>query len=260
MNLFDSHAHLDMAKGEADARAVLDRAWRAGLVGVVAIAGATRVGEFDETLSLAEEEPRIHVAVGVHPHAAAAASDAVLDCVRRKLDRAKVVALGEIGLDYHYDYSTPAEQRRAFIRQLRLARDASRPVIIHTRNADDDTLSILRDEGAGDLGGVIHCFSSGQGLADGALALGFHLSFSGIVTFPKADEIRAVAASAPADRIMAETDSPFLAPIPHRGEVNEPRRVLHVVEKLAMLRSIPFEEAAALTAANARRCFRIETD
>jgi TatD DNase family protein len=259
VKLFDSHAHLDMAASEADARAQLDRAWAAGLEGIVAIGGATRVGDFDATLSLAIEDPRIYAAVGVPPHAASAASDAILDGVRRALDQGGVVALGETGLDYHYNRSTPAEQRRAFIRQLRIARDAALPVIVHTRNADSDTLAILRDEGAEDLGGVIHCFSSGKELAEGALALGFHLSFSGIVTFPNADETRGVAAAAPRDRILAETDAPFLSPVPFRGQSNEPSRVLHMVEKLAELRGVPLEEMAATTVENARRCFRIET-
>jgi TatD DNase family protein len=259
MNLFDSHAHLDMARGgEPDARAQLDRAWRAGLTGIVAIAGATRVGEYGETLALATEDPRIFAAAGVHPHAASAATDAVLTGLRRTLDHGRVVALGEIGLDYHYNHSPPAEQRRAFARQLRLAHDARLPIVVHTREADADTLAILRDEGADQLGGVIHCFSSGRALADGALGLGLHLSFSGIVTFPNADAVREVAAWAPADRLLAETDSPFLSPLPFRGQANEPRRVLHVVEKLAELRGVPAEEMGSLAAANARRCFRLD--
>jgi TatD DNase family protein len=259
MNLFDSHAHLDMAAGgEADARAQLDRAWRAGLTGIVAIAGATHVGEYAPTLALATEDPRIFAAVGVHPHAAAAANDRALDDLRRALDHQRVVALGEIGLDYHYNRSTPAEQRRAFARQLRLAHDAAKPIVIHTREADTDTLAILRDEGAEALGGVIHCFSSGAELAQGALALGLYLSFSGIVTFPNSDEVRAVATSAPIDRILAETDAPFLSPVPFRGRVNEPRRVLHVVEKLAELRGAASEEIGDATAANTRRCLRID--
>ena len=260
MNLFDSHAHLDMAAGgEADARAQLEKAWSAGLTGIIAIAGATRVGEYAPTLDLASEEPRIFAAVGVHPHAASAASDRVLDGVKRALDHRRVVALGEIGLDYHYNHSAPAEQRRAFARQIRLAHDARAPIVIHTREADEDTLAILRDEGAGDLGGVVHCFSSGDELAAGALALGLYLSFSGIVTFPNAEAVRAVAASTPLDRLLAETDAPFLSPAPFRGRVNEPGRVLHVVEKLAELRGITADEAADATAANTRRCFRLDT-
>ena len=258
MNLFDSHAHLDMADGEADARAQIDRATRAGLTGIVAIAGATRVGEYAPTLALASEDPRIFAAVGVHPHAASEASDRVLDGVRRALDHGRVVALGEIGLDYHYNRSAPPEQRRAFVRQIRIARDARMPIVIHTREADGDTLAILSDEGAGEIGGVVHCFSSGEELARGALSIGFYLSFSGIVTFPNADPVRAVAVSTPADRIMAETDAPFLSPVPFRGRANEPARVLHVVEKLAQLRGVDAEEMAETTAVNARRCFRLD--
>ena len=261
MNLFDSHAHLDMAAGgEADARAQLERAWRAGLKGIIAIAGASSVGGYAPTLDLASEEPRIFAAVGVHPHAASAASDRVLDGVKRALDHGRVVALGEIGLDYHYNHSAPAEQRRAFARQLRLAHDALVPIVIHTREADGDTLAILRDEGAGELGGVVHCFSSGGVLAAGALALGLYLSFSGIVTFPGADAVRAVATSTPLDRILAETDAPFLSPVPFRGRANEPGRVLHVVEKLAELCGISAEEMADTTAANTRRCFRLDAE
>ena len=258
MSLFDSHAHLDMAAGGAeDARAQLDRAWRAGLTGIVAIAGATQVGEYTATLSLASADHRIWVAAGVHPHTASAASESVLSGVRRALDHPRVVALGEIGLDYHYNRSAPAEQRRAFARQIRLAHDARVPIVIHTREADEDTLAVLRDEGAGELGGVVHCFSSGDALARGALGLGLYLSFSGIVTFPNADAVRAVAAAAPLDRILAETDAPFLSPVPFRGRVNEPCRVVHVVERLAEIRGVDPAAMADATAANARRCFRL---
>jgi TatD DNase family protein len=165
-----------------------------------------------------------------------------------------VVALGETGLDYHYNHSPPADQRRAFAAQIKLAHDAGLPLVIHTREADADTLAIMRDEGAGELGGVIHCFSGGPDLAEGALDQGFRLSFSGIVTFPAATEVQQVAAAAPADRILAETDAPFLSPVPHRGKRNEPARVLHVVEKIAELRGLDPEEAGQLTVENTCRC------
>jgi TatD DNase family protein len=258
MRLIDSHAHLDLARGgEPEIRAVLERAWAGGLVAVVAVAGATRPGEFEDTLRLAERDPRIRVCAGIHPHAASRATPDALERLRFALDREPVVGLGEIGLDYHYDRSPPSDQRRAFANQLRLARDAARPVAIHTREADADTLAILRDEGAAELGGVIHCFSGGWALATGALDLGFFLSFSGIVTFPNAGEVREVAAGAPADRILAETDAPFLSPVPHRGKVNEPARVVHVVEELSRLRGEDFAATAELTVENTRRCFRL---
>ena len=255
MILIDSHAHLDMTRGgEAEARAALTRAREAGLVGIVAIAGATRVGEYADTLRLAEREPDVWVAAGIHPHTGSQATPTALDALRFALDHPRVMALGETGLDYHYNHSPPAEQRRAFAAQIRLAHDAGLPLVIHTREADDDTLAIMRDEGAGELGGVIHCFSGGPDLAAGALDQGFHLSFSGIVTFPAATEVQQVAAAAPADRVLAETDSPFLSPVPHRGKRNEPARVLHVVEKIAELRGLDPEEAGQLTVANTCRC------
>ena len=261
MELIDSHAHLDMYRGEArEAAAVLDRAFEAGVVAVVAVAGATRPGEFDDTLALAAGSPRLWAAAGIHPHAASRATPANLEKLRFALDRERVVALGEIGLDYHYNHSPPADQRRALVAQLRLAHDAGLPVVIHTREADEDTLAILADEGADELGGVIHCFSSKEKLARGALDLGLYLSFSGIVTFPKAAAVQEVAAKAPADRLLAETDAPFLAPVPHRGRTNEPAYVRHVVEKLAELRGVSCEEMAATTAANARRCFALPSD
>jgi len=256
LSCIDSHAHLDLSKGgEPEVDRILARAWDAGLEAIVAVAGATRAGEFADTLVVAKGEPRIRVAAGIHPHISSGATPDALDKLRFALDEPAVVALGEIGLDYHYNHSPPADQRRAFVRQLRMAHDARLPVVIHTREADDDTLAILRDEGADRLGGVIHCFSSGAELGVAALELGLYLSFSGIVTFPKADEIREVAAAVPGDRLLAETDSPFLSPVPFRGRVNEPARVVHVVEKLAEIRGVAPEEMGRITAENTRRLF-----
>jgi TatD DNase family protein len=260
MELFDSHAHLDIERTtEKELRALLDRAWNQGLVGIVAIAGATRVGEYELTLQLASEDHRIHAAAGIHPHAASGATPDALDRLRGILDHERIVALGEIGLDYHYNYSPPADQRRAFVSQLRMAHKVNLPIIVHTRQADSDTASILADEGAQELGGVLHCFSSGAPLARHALELGFYISFSGMITFPKAEEIRAVAAEVPAERLLAETDAPFLSPHPLRGRPNEPARVRHVVEKLAEVRGVEVEEMARRCTANARQCFRLSS-
>jgi TatD DNase family protein len=256
MICIDSHAHLDMVRGGRGAvQAVLDRAWAAGLTGIVTIAGASAAGEFDAALEIARGDPRLRAAAGIHPHTATGATPAALEKLRFALDAEPIVALGEIGLDYHYNHSPPADQRRAFAEQLRLAHRAGLPIVIHTRKADDDTLAILRDEGADRLGGVIHCFSSGAGLAEGALALGLHLSLSGIATFPGAGEVREVAAAAPLERLLVETDSPFLSPVPHRGQVNEPARVVHVVEKLAEIRGLDPDEAGRVTADNTQRLF-----
>lgn len=258
MELFDSHAHLDIGKhSEKELRAMLERAFAEDLVGILAIAGATKVGEYALTLQLASEDPRLFAAAGIHPHAASGATPDTLDKLRSILDHPRVFALGEIGLDYHYNYSPPADQRRALAAQIRLAHQAKLPIIVHTREADADTAAMLQDEGASELGGVVHCFSSGAVLAKAALDLGLYLSFSGMITFPKAQDIRAVAAEAPADHILAETDTPFLSPVPHRGKPNEPARVRHVVESLAQIRQSTVEEMAALTTANARACFRL---
>ncbi|MDD5309816.1 MAG: TatD family hydrolase [Deltaproteobacteria bacterium] len=258
MRLFDSHAHLDIDRGTPrETAAVLERAWQAGLEGIVVVAGATRVGEYAPTLALAAADPRLWVAAGIHPHAASGATPDALDKLRAVLDEPRIAALGETGLDYHYNHSPPADQRRAFSAQIRLALDAAKPIVVHTREADHDTLAILEDEGAAAAGGVIHCFSSSMALAQGALGLSFFLSFSGMLTFPNADPIREVAAFAPEQRILAETDAPFLSPVPHRGKVNEPARVAHVVEALAKIRGVTAERMGEITADNARRCYRI---
>ncbi|MCP4603835.1 MAG: TatD family hydrolase [Proteobacteria bacterium] len=261
MKFFDSHAHLDLKDyGSGEVQKMLDRAWDSDLVGIVAIAGARRVSEYSDTLEIATRERRVWATAGIHPHASSAATPDALDKLHFALDHKRIVALGETGLDYHYNYSTPADQRRAFIHQIRMAHKARLPVVVHTREADDDTLAILRDEGADHIGGVIHCFSSTIAFARESLALGFYISFSGIVTFPKADEIQQVAAEIPNDRILAETDTPFLSPMPHRGKPNEPARVRHVVEKLAEIRKMDVEDMANITVENTWRFFRITGD
>ncbi len=258
MKLFDSHAHLDFKFSQDKVKAMLDRSWEAGMVGIMTM--ATRVGEYELPLEILKLDRRLWMSAGIHPHSASQASASGLDKLRFVLDNERVMALGEIGLDYHYNHSTPAEQRKAFISQIRMAHDVNLPVVIHTREADNDTTAIMKDEGAQHLGGVIHCFSSGQKLADSVLVMGFYLSFSGIVTFPSAKEVQQVACSAPLEKIMAETDSPFLSPIPFRGKTNEPARVLHVVEKLAEIRKIVAEELGEILAANTCKCFRINEE
>ncbi len=256
---FDSHAHMDMARGgEDEVGAQLNRAWDANLVGIVTIAGATRVGEYQTALKLSEQEARVWVAAGIHPHTGSQATPDALAQLEETLSHERIVALGEIGLDYHYNRSTPSQQRQAFVAQMRIAQRVGLPVVIHTREADEDTIGILRAEGAGQLGGVIHCFSGGEALAEAALEMGLYLSFSGIVTFPKAEEVQAVAVAAPKDRILAETDSPFLSPIPFRGRVNEPARVVHVVEKLAELRQTDTDVMGNAVVENTCACFGIK--
>ncbi len=256
MQLFDTHAHLDMKNTSVkQAAECIERAHSAGVSRIVAIAGSNTPGNYEQTFELVSRFTGIWTAVGVHPHAASEFSLAIQDKILFSADREKVVAIGEIGLDYHYNFSEPKTQRTTFIKQLRLAKKANRKVIIHTRKADEDTLAILQDEGANTLGGVIHCFSSGETFAEGALNLGFYLSFSGIITFPKASEICAIAQSAPIDRILVETDSPYLSPVPLRGRTNEPAHIVHIVDKLTSLRKMSSEDMAQILFTNANNCF-----
>ncbi len=261
MKLFDSHAHLDITDSHNHPTIspldMIANAESAGVGGIIAMAGATTPGAFKETLDIASRYPWIWAAVGIHPHEGSAAGPEMLEQLRAALRHPKIVAVGEIGLDYHYNHSPPKAQRAAFEHQLRIAHEVSLPVVIHTREAEEDTLAILQNEGADRLGGVIHCFSASGSFAAKAIELGLHISFSGIVTFPKAGDIREVAAWIPEDRILAETDTPFLSPIPFRGRPNEPARVAHVVEKLAEIRNAPVVAMAEKTFENTRQCFHI---
>jgi TatD DNase family protein len=202
------------------------------------------------------EQLGVPVSAGIHPHEAKIATEAIYDELRDLARDKRIVAIGEIGLDFHYDYSPRDVQREAFRRQIRLARDVGLPLIIHTREADDESATILEEEGARETGGVIHCFTGGEDLARRALALGFHVSFSGIVAFPRAETIQAVARWVPEDRLLVETDSPFLAPPPHRGKRNEPAFVVEVARKVAALRGQTAEAVGAAAKRNFERLFR----
>jgi TatD DNase family protein len=201
------------------------------------------------------DELGLPASAGIHPHEARLATDEVYDELQGLARDGRIVALGELGLDYHYDYSPRDVQREVFRRQLRLAREAGLPVIIHTREADEETCAILEEERAGETGGVIHCFTGGHELARRALALGFYLSFSGIVAFPRAEVIQEVARTTPEDRLLVETDSPFLAPPPHRGKRNEPAFVVDVARHVAALRGVPVEAVGHAATANFHRLF-----
>lgn len=247
----DSHCHIDMDAFDADRAAVVERARAAGVDQILVVGCADPDGGHRRALQVAEEFA-LPVAAGVHAHDAKHADDAMLAEIETWAKERRVAAVGEIGLDFHYNYSPPDTQRDVFRRQIRIARGAQVPVIIHTRNADDETARILEDERADETGGIIHCFTGGHDLARRALALGFYLSFSGILTFPKADIIREVARTAPRDRLLVETDAPFLAPKPHRGKRNEPAFVVHVASALAELRGESVATIAAATSANLR--------
>jgi TatD DNase family protein len=252
--LVDSHTHIDMPQFDADRAEVVARAREAGVEDLLIVGGVDEEAGHRRALRVAEEL-RVPVSAGVHPHEAKLASDAVYDELRGLARDRRIVAIGEIGLDFHYDHSPRDVQREAFRRQVRLAREAGLPIIIHTREADDETAALLEDEGARECGGVIHCFTGGHELARRALALGFYVSFSGILAFPRAEVIQAVAREVPLDRLLIETDSPFLAPPPHRGKRNEPAFVVEVARKLAQLRDTTVEAVGGAARDNFRRLF-----
>jgi TatD DNase family protein len=254
--LVDSHCHLDLGELAAEVPAVLSRAADAGVVQAVVIACARDAATAGAARELARQDARLHPTVGVHPHDAKLADAILLAEVERVAADPRIVAVGEIGLDFHYDFSPREIQGEVFRWQIDLARRLGKPVVIHTREARAETLAILREAGARDVGGVFHCFTEDEGTARAALDLGFHVSFSGIVTFKTATELREVARLVPADRLLVETDSPYLAPVPHRGKRCEPAFVRDTALVLAQVRGEAFPDLARTTADNARRLFR----
>ncbi|HTS51379.1 MAG TPA: TatD family hydrolase [Bryobacteraceae bacterium] len=254
MSLIDSHCHLDSAEFDADRDQVIQRALDSGVEHMVAVGTGGGPPDLEAGIRLAERHAAFYATVGVHPHDAAKASQADLQRLEQLLSHPKVIALGEIGLDYHYDFSPRDTQKSIFIEQMSIAAAARRPIVIHTREAWDDTLALIeRYWTPSGLPGIMHCFSGGPAEAQRALELGFHLSFGGIVTFPKALDVQAAARQAPADRILVETDAPYLAPVPKRGQRNEPALIAHTARKLAELRGVSFEETSLATSENFRR-------
>lgn len=252
--LVDSHCHLDFPDFDADRDAVLDRARAAGVETIVSI--STRVARFPELRALVESYPRVYCSVGTHPHNAAEESDLTTAELVRLADDPKVVAIGEAGLDYHYDNSPREAQRASLLRHIAAARETQLPLVIHARDADDDMGDILEVEsGQGAFPAILHCFSSGRGLARRGLALGLYVSFSGILTFRRSDELREIAAEIPLDRLLVETDAPYLAPPPHRGRRNEPAYVVEVAKVLAEVKGLPLEALAEATSDNFYRIF-----
>jgi TatD DNase family protein len=262
MRLIDSHAHLDFQQFDHDREAVIEQGWEAGLVAIVNI--GTDTSSSRAAVALAEQHDAIYATVGVHPHDAKRVSPSVLDELRALARHPKVVAVGEIGLDYYRDRSPRPVQRRAFADQLALAAELGLPVVIHSREAHSDVIAALREwrdsppvgemEGAV---GVVHSYSAGPGWLEEVLELGFCIGISGPVTFPKANALRAVAAAAPLERLLVETDCPYLTPRPYRGRRNQPAYVRYVVEAVASARGMPAEAVAQATADNARQLFGI---
>lgn len=257
--MIDSHCHLADEVFAADLDLVVSRARAAGLDGALVILAAGDAKEAAQAARLRTVWPEARFSIGVHPHAAHEFADdparAAAMVTAQVRSTPGACAIGEIGIDYHYDFSPREVQQAVFRAQIRTARALDLPVVIHTREADADTLAILRDEGGGVVRGVLHCFTGGPALAEAGLALGFYISLAGIVTFPKAGDLRDTARRVPIDRLLVETDSPFLAPVPHRGSRNEPAHVARVVDTLAALHGMDAVDLAQRTAANFRALF-----
>jgi TatD DNase family protein len=262
MELFDSHAHVDGPDFEADLPAVLARAQAAGVRRLVCIGSGPDVATAERSVALATAHGpgspvEIWATIGIHPHDVATMTEATWSRMAELARAPRVVAVGETGLDYHYDLSPRPVQQAAFERFLDLARSAGQPVCCHIRDAHEDARAILAAGRAAELGCVIHCFTGTPADAEAYVAMGISISFSGIVTFKTAADLRAAAKLVPADRLLVETDCPFLAPLPHRGKRNEPAYLRHTVELLAELRGMPADELARLTGDNAARLYRL---
>jgi TatD DNase family protein len=257
--LIDSHCHVAESEFDGDRDAVLDRAADAGVTTLVCVGATGAVDSNRPALALAgtRRGVRVVASVGIHPHDASTADDGALAQLRRFAAAPGVVALGETGLDYYYEHSPRAAQREAFARTAAMARELDLPLVVHVRDAHRDAAEVLREEPLSAAGGVIHCFTGDADDARRYLDLGLHLSVSGIVTFRNADALRQALRLIPEDRLMIETDAPFLAPIPHRGKRNEPAHVRLVAEAVAQVQGRPFEAVARTTAANAARVFHL---
>ncbi len=249
--LVDSHCHLQMLDPSESTEAVLARAAEAGVQHCLTV--AVSLADSARTLALAQEFPQVSASVGAHP------SDDGPEPTAAELVRLAqsphAVAVGETGLDYHYNKGDLEWQRERFRQHIRAAREVGKPLIVHTRDAREDTVRILREEKAHEVGGVMHCFTEDYDMAARCLDMGFYISFSGIVTFRNAESLRDVARRVPLERVLIETDSPFLAPVPHRGKPNQPALVRHVAEKIAELRELPVEEIGRITTENFFRLF-----
>jgi TatD DNase family protein len=251
VKLIDSHCHLDDQQFDPDRAEVIERAREAGVERMMTIGTGNGPPDLEAALRLARQHSFIYATVGVHPHDASKATPETFAALEALAAETKVLALGEIGLDYHYDFSPRDVQRNVLVEQLKLAARAGKPIVIHTREAWDDTLSLLREHWSG--GGIMHCFSGGPAEARQALDLGFYLSFGGVLTFPKADALREAARLAPEDRLLIETDAPYLAPVPKRGKRNEPAFMVETARRLAEVRGVAPEHIAEVTTANFER-------
>jgi TatD DNase family protein len=254
--IVDTHCHLDPTYYPSGERDVLEEARAAGVGGFVVIGVGETLEPARLAIAIAEREPGVAATVGVHPHDASHLNAAMVEALIELAGSPKIVAIGEIGLDYHYMHSPKETQLSVFRELCQVARRLRTPIVVHTREAPEDTLAVLEEEGARDVGGIIHCFSEDLAFARRALDLDFDLSFSGVVTFKNARSVHEVAAWAPLDRILVETDSPYLAPVPFRGKPCRPSMVVHTARRVAELRGVDLETVAAATTANAERRLR----
>ncbi|MGM9923335.1 MAG: TatD family hydrolase [Bacillus sp. (in: firmicutes)] len=254
--LFDTHAHLNAEQYEEDLEAVIERAQAAGVKNMVVVG-------FDKptitkAMELADAYPFIYASVGWHPVDAIDMTDEDLIWIEELAAHPKVVALGEMGLDYHWDKSPKEIQKEVFRKQIALAKRVKLPIIIHNREATQDIVNILKEEGAEEVGGIMHCFSGSEEIAKECMKMNFYISFGGPVTFKNAKNVKEVAAQIPLDRLLVETDCPYLTPHPYRGKRNEPAHVALVAKEIAELKNLSFEEIASITTANAKKLFGID--
>lgn len=250
----DSHCHLNSEKIRdlGTPETLIANAHAAGVDGMVTI-NSRIVTEFPEILTIAQNNRNVWCTIGTHPHEASRDDEKNItldELIKRAQSDENIVGIGESGLDYFYHHSTPEDQQESFRKHIRACVATDLPLVVHARDADDDIIKILREEGAGKLRGVMHCFSSGPKLAEAAIDIGFYISFSGILTFKKAEELRAIAKSVPHDRLLVETDAPYLAPEPHRGKLNQPALVARTGQVLAETIGLTIEETASITARN----------
>lgn len=252
--LIDHHCHIDRPEFAHDLDGVVARAHAAGVAMMVDI--STRIRKFDHLISVVERYPHVYGSVGTHPHYAHEELDVPVSEIVRLSKHPKIVAIGEAGLDYYYQHSTPEAQAQGFRAHIAAARETGLPLEIHTRDADADTIRILEDEHAkGAFPAVLHCYTGGPELARRAVELGLYVSFTGVVTFKKSEELRAIACAVPLDRLLVETDAPYLAPDPYRGKTNEPAYVVHTADALARVKSVTASEMAAATTENFFRLY-----
>ena len=253
--LIDSHAHIQGKEYAGEVEAVIERARTAGVEKIIAVGGAGEMSSNTDAVALANSFPDIYATVGMHPHDAKDVSAEELKKLQELSRNPKVVAVGETGLDYYYDHSPREVQRRVFAEFIHMARETELPIVVHERDAAHDAFEILRAEGAGKLRGVIHCFTGNYEAARNYLDLGFYISFTGIITFKNADALREVVRKVPLEKILVETDSPYLTPVPYRGRRNEPAYVRYVAETVAKVKGKSLEEVVSVTTENVRALF-----